>query len=195
MTRITPLARENVPAELQPVLEFAEQLIGFVPNDILTMARWPALLHSLTTMVGEVCSPGEVSNELKMLVGFISSTAGGCRYCQAHTLQGASEAGTTGAKLAAAWEFETSDLYTEAERAALRVARGGGSQPNGVTDEDFANLRKHFNEQQTLEIVAVIALFGFLNRWNETLATTLEAKPEKLAAATLGGQDWKSQQA
>ena len=189
MDRIAPLARENVPAELQPILEFAEQLIGFVPNDILTMARWPALLHSLTAMVGEVYGPGEVSDELKMLVGFISSTASGCSYCQAHTLHGASEAGTTSAKLAAAWEFETSDLYTEAERAALRVARGGGSQPNGVTDEDFANLRKHFSEQQILEIVAVIGLFGFLNRWNETMATALETKPEQLFAATLEKRD------
>ena len=89
------------------------------------------------------------------------------------------------------WEFETSELYTEAERAALRVARGGGSQPNGVTDDDFTTLREHFNEQQILEIVAVIALFGFLNRWNETLATSLEAKPEQLATSALGHQGWK----
>lgn len=192
MARIEPLARENVPAELLPILEFSEQVMGFTANDVLTMARWPALLQGLAPMVGAAYGPGEVSDELKRLVGFIASTAGGCRYCQAHTLHGAGETGTTAAKLAAAWEFETSELYTEAERAALRVARGGGSQPNGVTDEDFAVLRKHFNEQQILEIVAVIALFGFLNRWNETLATSLEAEPEQLATTVLGSQSGKN---
>ena len=192
MARINPLAREDVPAELKPILEYSDQLMGFTPNDVLTMARWPALLQGLIPMATVAYGPGEVSDELKRLVGFIASTAAGCRYCQAHTLHGAGETGTSGAKLAAAWEFETSELYNEAERAALRVARGGGSQPNGVTDEDFATLEKHFSEQQILEIVAVIAFFGFLNRWNETLATSLEAEPEQLAAATLGGQGWKA---
>jgi len=192
MARINPLAREDVPAELKPIFEYSDQLMGFTPNDVLTMARWPALLQGLIPMATVAYGPGEVSDELKRLVGFIASTAAGCRYCQAHTLHGAGETGTSGAKLAAAWEFETSELYNEAERAALRVARGGGSQPNGVTDEDFATLEKHFSEQQILEIVAVIAFFGFLNRWNETLATSLEAEPEQLAAATLGGQGWKA---
>jgi len=71
----------------------------------------------------------------------------------------------------------------------LIVARGGGSQPNGVTDAEFADLLTHFSEQGALEIVAVIALFGFLNRWNDTLATQLEEAP-MAAAKSLQAGNW-----
>ena len=42
---------------------------------------------------------------------------------------------------------------------------------------DMDALRAHYTEEQVLEIVAVIALFGFLNRWNDTLKTDIEAAP------------------
>ena len=72
----------------------------------------------------------------------------------------------------------------------MRVARGGGSHPNGVTDEDFTELLTHFEERQALEIVSVIALFGFLNRWNDTLATKLEDVPGDIAGRLLDERGW-----
>ena len=80
-------------------------------------------------------------------------------------------------KLAPVWEFETSELFSESERCALRVALLAGQTPNGVTDSAWAELAEHFDEDAQLEIVAVIAMFGFLNRWNSTLATDLESLP------------------
>jgi hypothetical protein len=43
-----------------------------------------------------------------------------------------------------------------------------------------------------VELTAIISLFGFLNRWNDTLATALEPSPTAFAAATLAGNGWKS---
>ena len=43
-------------------------------------------------------------------------------------------------------------------------------------------LSKHFSERQVIEVVAVISLFGFLNRWNDTMATTLDKSPKSFAA-------------
>ena len=51
--------------------------------------------------------------------------------------------------------------------------------PSAVTDAVFERLREHYSDREILEITAVIALFGFLNRWNSTLATDLEALPGK----------------
>jgi hypothetical protein len=45
--------------------------------------------------------------------------------------------------------------------------------PNAVTDAHFAELKKHYTDAQIVEIVAVISLFGFLNRFNDTTATEL----------------------
>ena len=60
---------------------------------------------------------------------------------------------------------------------ALRVAMHAGQSPNGVTDAMFAELQQHFDDDAVVEIVAVIAMFGFLNRWNSTLKTDLESAP------------------
>ncbi len=95
-------------------------------------------------------------------------------------------------KIAAVFEYETSPIFTPAERSALRVAARAGSVPNGVEDEDFDELRKHYSERETVEIVAVISLFGFLNRWNDTVATELEASPLRFADTHLAGHGWQA---
>ena len=51
-------------------------------------------------------------------------------------------------------------------------------------------LSKHFSERQVIEVVAVISLFGFLNRWNDTMATTLESSPKSFAEGQLASQGW-----
>ena len=99
-------------------------------------------------------------------------------------------AGIDAEKLDAVWEFRTSPLYTDAERSALEVAAASAQVPNAVTDQQFEALRTHFSDEQVLEIVAVISLFGFLNRWNHTLATELESSPLRFANEHLASKGW-----
>ena len=65
----------------------------------------------------------------------------------------------------------------------LRVAWHGALQPSAVTDDDFEALKAHFSEREIVEIVAVLSLYGFLNRWNGTLQTELEPAPSAFAAS------------
>ena len=148
-----------------------------MPNDALIMARNPALADAFGNLVGAVYAPGRVDPGLKRLVGLVTSAAAGCRYCMGHTTFASQQHGVDEHKLAAVWEFEHSALFTEPERAALRIALLAGQTPNGVTDESWAELAAHYESDAQLEIVAVISMFGFLNRWNSTLATDLEALP------------------
>ena len=123
---------------------------------------------------------GDVDLSLKRLIGIISSRTQGCTYCTAHSSYGASQLGVDAEKINAVFEFETSPLFTDAERTGLRVAWQGALQPSTVTDDDFEALKAHFSER---EIVAVLSLYGFLNRWNGTLQTELEPAPAALAAS------------
>lgn len=93
-------------------------------------------------------------------------------------------------KVAAIWDYQMSPLYSEAERAALDVAVAAGSVPNAVTDEMFTELRKHWTEEQIVEIVGVIAMFGFLNRWNDTMGTPLEDEPLAVGEKHLASRGW-----
>lgn len=177
MTRIAPLELAQVDAETRTMIENAENLMGFVPNDALVMARNPALTKAMWGLVAAVYGPGEVDNGLKRLVGEAASKAAGCFYCSAHAAHGAREQGVAQEKIDAVWSFEDNALFTEAERAAINLAMKAGVVPNETSDADFDRLKAHFSENEITEIVAVIAMFGFLNRWNTTLGTALEPVP------------------
>ena len=64
------------------------------------------------------------------------------------------------------------------------------AQPNEVTDVQFERLRRHWSDSQIVEMLGVVAIFGFLNRWNDTKATPLEATPAAVASTALGDQGW-----
>ena len=186
MTHIPIKKREDIP-EMEPLFKMVEASMGFVPNSMFTMAHWPELLQTFAQFAGTVLGPGEIDAGLKQLIAFVSSNASGCRYCQAHTSHGAEKRGVSTEKINAAFEFESSDKFTAAERAALRVALHGGTVPNGVEASHIEELAKYYSNKQIVEIISVIALFGFLNRWNDTLATTLEETPSSFASDHLSG--------
>lgn len=192
MTRIAPMAADELPKETRKNLSYAEEIMGFAPNDVLTMAHWPELLGAMEQLVSVIYKPGALDPVLKRLIATITSGAAGCRYCQAHTAHGAVKmAGGDAEKIAAVWEYSSHPLFSEAERAALDLALAAGSQPNAATDEHFRRLEKHFSQQQIMEIMGVISLFGFLNRWNDTLATPLEDTPMQFAAETYESDVWE----
>ena len=191
MTHIPQVSRADVPA-LEPIMGMVEQAMGFVPNSFLTMAHWPELLQTFSAMAGTVLNSGELDKGLKQLIAHVTSNAAGCRYCQAHTSHNAERRGIAAEKVSQAFEFEKSELFTDAERAALRVALYGGTVPNGVEAQHMEALKMYYSEKEIVEIVAVISLFGFLNRWNDTLATTLEAEPTAAASALLAQANWNA---
>jgi uncharacterized peroxidase-related enzyme len=167
--------------------------LGFIPNSILIMQRKPKLAKALAQMTAAVWDPeGKVDRGLKRLIAHVASRTAGCQYCMAHTAGGALLFGVEDKKLAAVWDYQTSPLFSAAERIALDVAVAGAAVPNGVTDEMFANLREHWDEEQIVEIIGVIATFGFLNRWNDTLATPLEDEPIGVGEKFLASHGWSA---
>ena len=194
MSRLTPLPADHSP-ELADHFNFFLGTLGFTPNSVLTMQRKPGLVRAFAQLNAAVMDPsGEVDLGLRRLIGHVASKASGCLYCQAHTLLGASNFGVPADKLAAVWDHAHSPLFSPAERVALAFALAAASQPNAVTDELFEALRAHWSEAQIVEILGVVAMFGFLNRWNDSMATPLEAVPAAVAqrAADTAGQAWSA---
>lgn len=189
MSRIEPTPRTELPQH-EDVFQLVEASMGFVPSSMRTMAKVPGLFEAFSGLAATITMIGEIDRGLAQMIANVASTASGCRYCQAHTATHAAHAGVDDAKVVKLWEFETSELFTEAERAALRVARDAAQNPNAVTDADFDDLKRHFTEAQIIQIVATISLFGYLNRWNDTMATTLESEPLGYASAHLGDVGW-----
>jgi hypothetical protein len=63
-------------------------------------------------------------------------------------------------------------------------------KPNEVTDDLFTELKHYWSEDQIVEIVAVISMFGFMNRWNDTMATPLEEEPIHVGEKHLAKSGW-----
>lgn len=181
--------------------------MGFVPNSMLTMAHMPQLPMAFLMLTGvafggdlrdlvgrfadRVPHPGDQTENLPpalvQMLAFAVSLSAGCRYCQAHTSHSAHRLGETNERLAAILDYESSPVFTEAERAALALAFAAGAVPNEVTDAHFEALQGHYSERQVTQIVAIVSMFGFLNRWNDTMGTTLEALPLGFAGDALQG--------
>jgi uncharacterized peroxidase-related enzyme len=156
------------------------------------MARRPAIAIAFMDLNRAVLYEGTVPEEMKMLVSLVASQASGCRYCQAHMANLASIYRASDARIAAVWEYATSPLFTDAERAALRLAHHAALVPNEASASDFAELKQHYDDGQIVEIVATVALFGYLNRWNDTMATELEERPAVVASRLIGDAGWEA---
>lgn len=158
---------------------------GFTPNSIRTMARRPNIVKAFMALNQAVLYEGTVPEALKMMVSYASSAASGCRYCQSHMANLSQIYQVSDEKIAAIWTCQDSPLFTDAEKAAINFAIKMGMSPNDVTEPDFKQLAQHFDEGQIVEIAASGALFGYLNRWNDTMATDVEAHPQAVAESLL----------
>jgi alkylhydroperoxidase family enzyme len=181
------------PEEIASIGEIAAVLRGSfheLPNSITTLAYQPPVLKAVLALWHAVMEEGSVDKRLKWMVAHLASRAHGCMYCSAHSATGAGTSGVPPEKVEALWTFEYSPLFSDEERAALRFALAAGQSPNAVTDPIFSELRLHFAEAQVAELLAVIAIYGFFNRWNDSLATPLEPTPREFAQKHLSASGW-----
>jgi uncharacterized peroxidase-related enzyme len=177
--------------ELKEQFEASKRRLGFVPNSMLIMQRKPKMVKAWTQLTQAVWDPdSKVDFGLKRLIAHMASRAAACQYCMAHTAGGALLQSDYEKKVAAIWEYRTSPLFSEAERVTLDFAFAAACVPNAVTDEMFAAMRKYWTDEQMVEIVGVIAVFGFLNRWNDTMATPLEEEPSEVGEKYLAAHGW-----
>ena len=171
---VQPLSTVNNP-ELEELIKFFNETLGFCPNSVLTMQRRPHIATAFVNLnMAVMKNEGRVTSALKRLIGYLASYAAGCSYCQAHTIRAAERYGAEQDQLNNIWEYKTHPAFNEAERAAFDFTVAASSIPNAVTDEVAEQLRMHWNEGEIVEILGVISLFGYLNRWNDSMGTQLE---------------------
>ena len=190
MALITPLPPDHDP-EVAELAQFFNETLGFCPNSVLTMQRRPAIAKAFIGLNKAVMdNQGRVTSDLKRLIGYLASFTAGCQYCQAHTIRAAERYGATSDKMAHIWEYETHPAFSAAERAALDFAIAASAIPNAVDEGINQNLRQHWDEGEIVEILGVIALFGYLNRWNDSMGTTLEAPARESGEQHLQERGW-----
>lgn len=174
MALVQPLGAEH-DLETKELAEFFNETLGFCPNSILTMQHRPLISKAFINLNKAVMdNKGHVTSALKRMIAWVSSNATGCRYCQAHAIRAAERYGAEQEQLDNIWEYKTHSAFSDAERAALDFSLAASMVPNAVDANIKKELYKHWNEGEIVEMLGVISLFGYLNRWNDSMGTTLE---------------------
>ena len=190
MPLVKPLQPDNN-LEVKKLSEFFNETLGFCPNSVLTMQIRPEIARSFINLnIAVMTNDGGVTSALKRMIAWVSSNATGCKYCQAHSIRAAERYGAESEKLENIWEYRTHEAFTEAERVALDFSLASSQIPNAVDENLQTRLRDHWDDGEIVEILAVISLFGYLNRWNDSMGTILEEGAVESADKYLSKNGW-----
>ncbi len=190
MPLVTPLSSEY-DAETKNLADFFNETLGFCPNSVLTMQHRPVISKAFINLNKAVmANEGRVTSALKRMIAWVSSNATGCRYCQAHAIRAAERYGAEKEQLDNIWEYKTHSAFNDAEKVALDFSLAASQVPNAVDEQLKTRLYKHWDEGEIVEMLGVISLFGYLNRWNDSMGTTLEDDAIYSGNQYLGKHGW-----
>lgn len=192
MAVVRPLEEDEIQAELLKDIQFFKGPLGVIPNSVRTMAHRPHLAAAFTNLnIAVMSCDGDVTAEFKRLLGFVTSMISGCRYCQAHMALASERFGSTEARLNDVLSYQESTHFSDAEKVALDFAFAAAEVPSGVTETHAAKMREFWSDGDIVEIMGVLALFGYLNRWNDSMGSALEDLPITAGKKYLGDTDWE----
>ena len=190
MPLVTPLSAEH-DLETKELAKFFNETLGFCPNSVLTMQRRPAISKAFINLNKAVmANEGRVTSALKRMIAWVSSNSTGCRYCQAHAIRAAERYGAEQEQLDNIWEYRTHPAFNDAERAALDFSLAASQVPNAVDEVIKKRLYEYWDEGEIVEMLGVISLFGYLNRWNDSMGTSIEGGAVESGDQYLGKHGW-----
>jgi len=190
MPLVKPLSPESNP-DVNKLAEFFNETLGFCPNSVLTMQIRPEIARSLINLnMAVMTNHGRVTSAFKRIIAWVSSNAAGCNYCQAHAIRAAERYGAEQEQLDNIWEYRTHESFNEAERTALDFSLAASQLPNAVDEELQQRMHKYWDDGEIVEILAVVSLFGYLNRWNDSMGTSIENRATESAEKYLAKSGW-----
>ncbi|MEU4333513.1 carboxymuconolactone decarboxylase family protein [Micromonospora lupini] len=117
--------------------------------------------------VGMVLQQSPLPKSTQELVSLRASQINGCGWCIDTHAKEAVAAGESAVRLSLVAAWRESTVFTEAEQAALALAEEGtrlADAYQGVSDETWAQVRKHYDDDQVAALVALVALINAANR-------------------------------
>jgi len=188
---VSPLDR-NSTKQAKEMATFYDETLGFTPNSLFTMMHRPRIAKAFLEMNQAVMeNKGSITSSMKREIAYLSSMTTGCRYCEAHAIRAAERYGSSKKRLENIWEYKSNAAFSESDRAMFDLAIAASQVPNGVSEEIKARAKKFFSDGEIVEILGVVALFGYLNRWNDSMGTELENPAVKSAEKILKERGWE----
>ena len=181
MTYVAPLLRETITdPELRDLIAQGESL--GVPDDLFPRiaARAPEHVKPFMRALLMSHAEGNVDHRLKEIIRILLARFAGDQYFAALRSRKAQQMGLTEERIeVGCGNYEDSDLFTEAEKSALRYADQMYLDSTKVDATFYAELKKHFTEPQIMEFGAFIAFHYGMQMFMRSLGAAAPGSPPK----------------
>lgn len=175
---------DGTDADVTAVLQAIRSTQGFVPNSMRVIGRNPTLLAAVRALSSTALHPVRLDPHLAMIAANSCCRGSGDKYSGAHSAYVLRTAHHEPLERLRALADPTAPgpraLFSPAELSVIDTARAAASVPSRVHDQHLDELRRYFDEDQILELFAVVSYFGFLNRFNPMLGTELEPEAQEM---------------
>jgi alkylhydroperoxidase family enzyme len=186
MARVKEVTPETAQGEVAEIFADSLRQFGRVSNFSKVMANAPAALKAWMIANRGVrmkyLKAGDfdfLRIEQMVIVRTASLNAG--RYCLGHNVDLGLEAGLTREQVVAIQgDYESSPLFSDREKTAIRWAEAVTKLEAHDDDELFAEVQRRFTDEQIVELTVLIGMWNFSNRLTEALHVELEPEGERV---------------
>lgn len=174
MPATATLDRPQTSDDLDDVLDRAEAYFGHLPNLVRVLASNPAMCRTITDFLIQSLGPGRLDWGFKELIILKTLRATGSHYSYGAHERIAAELGVSTDKIGdvANSIWQTSDHFTDGERAIFVLVEQIDEDANAVSDDLWDELRTHWDNGQLLEANAVITTFLMIGRVGDALGVS-----------------------
>lgn len=195
--RVGLIAPEEAPAELYAIYRRADAALpgGDLPgptlfgNQVRALAHHPQLLKALIGVYEAFAAASTVERKLMELGILIVSRVNACDYCLRHHTPLGQAAGLSVEQLHCIergdW-LERRDLWSEQDWLVINYAERMTREPYRIGDEFFADLQRHFDDRQIVEMTMRFALCSAWNKFNDALGLDTESAFRHVRAEIMG---------
>jgi len=165
MAIISSLEKNQASQTVIQIYEEYEKEGKKTPEWIKVMAHRPEILKEFFELFKTIMKEGKIEKLLKWKIAFIVSDALKCPFCVDVTSKMLERLGAAKEDLERA---KNSDNLPEKEKEVLTLVKEVTLKANVCTPELFGSLKEKFSEAELVEVVSIIGLFNYINRFNNT---------------------------
>ena len=177
MEIVKPLNENDIDPSLLEKVQCFKGRFGVIPSSVKTLSYYPKIADAFTGLNKAVMEcKGTVTPEFKWLIGYVPRFASACLYCQTHTILGAERIGCTKKDWKKYGIMKNLQLF-QAQKKLPWTSLSWRHLFLTRLREKKCLIKNYWNDHDIVEIIGVTALFGFLNRWNDSMGSALEDLP------------------
>jgi len=167
MALISKLEKDQVEEIAKEVYEKFEKETGKIPEWVKVMAHRPEILKGFVELFNSIMKKGTIEPILKWKIAYVVSQTLKCPFCVDVTERMLKKFGEPEDIIE---RIKEKKQLSDEEKETLELAKDVTLDGHLDQPEIFERLKKKFSSAQIIEIISVIGLFNYINRFNNTLA-------------------------